>query len=128
MENVEMEAPLIGDPYDGDSEHMEELHPAPSGVLMAGDDEGGGGGDGDYPPIRNFEDAKCIWWIESTKLWVIAGPIAFNILCNYGINSFTNIFVGHIGDVELSAVAVALSVFGTFVFGFMVSFLIFIIL
>ncbi|KAF5946230.1 hypothetical protein HYC85_016458 [Camellia sinensis] len=47
------------------------------------------------------------------------GPIAFNILCNYGINSFTNIFVGHIGDVQLSAVAISLSVLANFSFGFL---------
>ncbi|KAK9743029.1 hypothetical protein RND81_03G212200 [Saponaria officinalis] len=101
--------------HEDDKDPTAELHPAPSGVLMTGDEDGGG----DYPPIRSFEDFKYLWWIESTKLWIIAGPIAFNILCNYGINSFTNIFVGHIGDVELSAVAISLSVFGSFVFGFM---------
>ncbi|CAI0470300.1 unnamed protein product [Linum tenue] len=57
--------------------------------------------------------------MESSKLWGIAGPIAFNILCNYGVNSFTNIFVGHIGDVELSAVAISLSVIANFSFGFL---------
>ncbi|XVF33300.1 hypothetical protein REPUB_Repub17cG0156700 [Reevesia pubescens] len=38
---------------------------------------------------------------------------------NYGINSFTNIFVGHIGDIELSAVAIASSVVSNFSFGFL---------
>ncbi|XP_062154611.1 protein DETOXIFICATION 34 [Alnus glutinosa] len=74
---------------------------------------------GDYPPIRNFEDLKYVCYSETTKLWVIAGPIAFNIWCNYGINSFTNIFVGHIGNVELSAVAISLSVIANFSFGFL---------
>ncbi|XP_022769511.1 protein DETOXIFICATION 34-like [Durio zibethinus] len=87
-----------------------ELHPAPSSLIS---DEG------DYPPIKSFTDAKKICSIESSKLWAIATPIAFNIWCNYGINSFTNIFVGHIGDVELSAVAIALSVVANFSFGFM---------
>ncbi|XP_062090365.1 protein DETOXIFICATION 34 [Humulus lupulus] len=59
----------------------------------------------------------CI--VESSKLWAIAGPIVFNIWCNYGINSFTNIFVGHLGDVELSAVAISLSVIANFSFGFL---------
>ncbi|EOX95916.1 hypothetical protein QUC31_005283 [Theobroma cacao] len=87
-----------------------ELHPAPSSLISEG---------GDYPPIQSFEDAKNICFIESSKLWAIATPIAFNIWCNYGINSFTNIFVGHIGDIELSAVAIALSVVANFSFGFM---------
>jgi MATE family multidrug resistance protein len=90
-----------------------ELHHAPTTLI---------GTDGDYPPIQSFEDVKYVWCSETTKLWTIAGPIAFNIWCNYGINSFTNIFVGHIGDVELSAVAISLSVIANFSFGFLVSF------
>lgn len=73
----------------------------------------------DYAPARGFKEVRTVFWGESLKLWKIAGPIAFNILCNYGVNSFTNIFVGHIGDIELSAVAISLSVIGTFSFGFM---------
>lgn len=79
------------------------------------------GSGGDYEPIRSFGDAKRICFVESKKLWVIAGPIIFNMLCNYGINSFTNIFAGHIGNVELSAIAISLSVIGNFSFGFLVS-------
>ncbi|MCD7449157.1 hypothetical protein HAX54_049520 [Datura stramonium] len=88
-----METPIFG------SSSMEpmELHSAPSTMLT------------DYPPVQSFQDLKNLIGMESGKLWAIAGPIAFNILCNYGINSFTSIFVGHIGDVELSAVAISLS-------------------
>ncbi|KAM5555552.1 protein DETOXIFICATION 35-like [Rosa sericea] len=77
------------------------------------------GSGGDYEPIRSFEDAKNICFVESKKLWMIAGPIIFNMLCNYGINSFTNIFAGHIGNVELSAITISLSVIGNFSFGFL---------
>ncbi|GAB4861712.1 Protein DETOXIFICATION 34 [Ancistrocladus abbreviatus] len=90
-----------------------ELHPAPATGLIP-HEEGG-----DYPPIHTFADAKYVLWLESSRLWGIGGPIAFNILCNYGINSFTNIFVGHIGDIELSAVAISLSVIANFSFGFL---------
>jgi len=68
-----------------------ELHHAPTKLIETNA--------GDYPPIRNFEDVKYVCYSEATKLWAIAGPIAFNIWCNYGINSFTNIFVGHLGNV-----------------------------
>lgn len=85
---------------------------APTAITSSG---------GDYEPIRSFEDAKNICFVESKKLWMIAGPIIFNMLCNYGINSFTNIFAGHIGNVELSAIAISLSVIGNFSFGFLVS-------
>ncbi|XP_031391305.1 protein DETOXIFICATION 34 [Punica granatum] len=90
-----------------------ELHHAPTTVL------GPIEGDTDYPPVRTLDDAKVICSLESKKLWSIAGPIAFNILCNYGINSFTNIFAGHLGDVELSAVAICLNVIANFSFGFL---------
>ncbi|XP_030515501.1 protein DETOXIFICATION 34 [Rhodamnia argentea] len=88
-----------------------DLHHAPTTFL--------GPSEGDYEPVKTFDDAKYVCRLESTKLWVIAGPIAFNILCNYGVNSFTNIFVGHIGNVELSAVAISLSVIANFSFGFL---------
>ncbi|XP_019176200.1 PREDICTED: protein DETOXIFICATION 34 [Ipomoea nil] len=106
-----MESPLF---YSGGSTSssvaaMEEaeLHEAPSTML------------GDYPAIRSYEDLRNLFWVESIKVWGIAGPIAFNILCNYGINSFTSIIVGHLGDVELSAVAISLSVIANFSFGFL---------
>ncbi|KAF8027762.1 hypothetical protein BT93_E0629 [Corymbia citriodora subsp. variegata] len=60
-----------------------------------------------------------VFWIETVRMWRIAALIAFNILCQYGTNSFAYIFVGHIGDVKLSAVTISLSVIGTFSFGFM---------
>ncbi|GFY90262.1 MATE efflux family protein [Actinidia rufa] len=106
-----METPVIQSRGGGGGVET-ELHHAPSEVLVAG--EGG-----DYPPMHSFGDVKNIFYIETVKLWAIAAPIAFNILCNYGVNSFTNIFVGHIGNVELSAVAISLSVLANFSFGFL---------
>ncbi|KAJ8752883.1 hypothetical protein K2173_008618 [Erythroxylum novogranatense] len=73
----------------------------------------------DYEPVKSFKEAKSVFCVESLKMWRIAAPIAFNMLCQFGVNSVTNIFVGHIGDYELSAVAISLSVIGTFSFGFM---------
>ncbi|PKI50748.1 hypothetical protein CRG98_028890, partial [Punica granatum] len=59
--------------------------------------------DGDYQPVRSLGEVAALFWAETIKMWKIAAPIAFTIICQYGTNSFTNIFVGHIGDVELSA-------------------------
>nr|TKS06203.1 hypothetical protein D5086_0000125190 [Populus alba] len=104
------------DSFVRDNHHFLEtadLHPAPSTLIT--NDQGG-----DYPPAIGFGDVKYICLLESSKLWAIAGPIAFNIICNYGVNSFTNIFVGHIGDIELSAVAISLSVIANFSFGFLI--------
>ncbi|KAK7279920.1 hypothetical protein RJT34_24981 [Clitoria ternatea] len=75
--------------------------------------------DGDYAEVRGFKEARKVFWIETVKVWQIALPIIFNILCQYGVNSVTNIFVGHIGDLELSAMSLVNSVIGTFAFGFM---------
>ncbi|KAJ8573180.1 hypothetical protein K7X08_009691 [Anisodus acutangulus] len=55
--------------YDGSSMEQTELHSAPSAMLE------------DYPPVQGFQDLKNLIGMESGKLWTIAGPIAFNILC-----------------------------------------------
>ncbi|KAK4411417.1 protein DETOXIFICATION 34 [Sesamum angolense] len=107
---LEMEKSLSDTKSSSNNEAI--LHEAPSVLLLDGDA-------GDYPPVQSFQDAQTLLRIESVKLWAIAAPIAFNILCNYGINSFTSIFVGHIGDVELSAVAISLSVIANLSFGFL---------
>ncbi|KAA8539944.1 hypothetical protein F0562_026636 [Nyssa sinensis] len=75
--------------------------------------------DGDYRPAKGFRQMRSVFWIETAKLWKIAAPITISVLCQYGTNSITNIFVGHIGEVELSAVSISLSVIGIFSFGFM---------
>ncbi|KAK2983554.1 hypothetical protein RJ640_023088 [Escallonia rubra] len=77
------------------------------------------GDDGDYLRLKTFREWRTVFWLETVKLWRIGGPIAFTILCQFGTNSVTNMFVGHIGNIELSAVSIALSVIGTFSFGFM---------
>ncbi|XP_073144842.1 protein DETOXIFICATION 35-like [Henckelia pumila] len=77
------------------------------------------GDDGDYLPAKGIKDWSRVFSIETAKLWRIGGPIAFQILCQFGTNSVTNMFVGHLGDVELSAFSISLSVIGTFSFGFM---------
>lgn len=74
----------------------------------------------DYAPARSWTDVKRVLSTESAKMWMIAAPVGFNIICQYGVSSITNIFVGHIGEVELSAVSISLSVIGTFSFGFLV--------
>lgn len=75
----------------------------------------------DEPEVTKLRDAWETFVGESTKLWWIATPIAFSIVCLYGINSTTQIFAGHLGNLELSAVAIGLSVISNFSFGFLVS-------
>ncbi|KAL3653547.1 Protein DETOXIFICATION 35 [Castilleja foliolosa] len=94
-----MEAPLLDRIYGGD-------------FQLIGDD-------GDYIPAKGVRSWWRVFCIESSKLWRIGGPIAFQILCQFATNTVATIFVGHLGDVELSAFSIALSVVGTFAFGFM---------
>ncbi|KAM7491586.1 hypothetical protein LguiA_034507 [Lonicera macranthoides] len=77
------------------------------------------GDDGDYRSVKGLTEWRLVFWIESVKLWRIAFPIAFTTICQYGLNSVTTMFVGHIGNIELSAVSIANSVIGTFSFGFL---------
>ncbi|XP_015068572.1 protein DETOXIFICATION 35-like [Solanum pennellii] len=77
------------------------------------------GNDGDYRPVNGLKQWWIIFWIETVKLWKIGGPIAFNILCQYGIYSITVAFCGHLGALQLSAISIAQNVIGTFSFGFM---------
>nr|XP_004234431.1 protein DETOXIFICATION 35-like isoform X1 [Solanum lycopersicum] len=77
------------------------------------------GHDGDYRPVEDLKEWWIVFWIETVKLWEIGGPIAFNVLCQYGTYSITVAFCGHLGAVELSAISVAQNVIGTFSFGFM---------
>ena len=82
-----------------------------------------GGGEGDYPPLRSWKEVNSMVWTETLKLWRVAGPLALQIMCHFGIESLTTVFVGHIGNLELSAVSVSLSIIGTFTYGFLVPFL-----
>ncbi|KAK4384335.1 protein DETOXIFICATION 35 [Sesamum angolense] len=94
----------------------------------------GGAAAGAEPPPRDPADRRRrrlssgwraeslvgVFCIESGKLWRIGGPIVIQILCQYGGTSVATIFVGHLGDVDLSAFTIASTVIGTFAFGFMV--------
>lgn len=87
-------------------------------MPLLGDDNGG-----DYAPAKTFQQFKHIVWSETVKTWAISGPVIFQIVCQYGTNSVTNIFVGQLGELELSGISIAISVIATFAFGFMVSIL-----
>ncbi|KAK4480735.1 hypothetical protein RD792_013817 [Penstemon davidsonii] len=74
---------------------------------------------GDYLAAKGLKAWWKVFCMESLKLWRIGGPIALQIVCQYGTTSVTTVFVGHLGDIELSAFSIALSVVCTFSFGFM---------
>ncbi|XP_055828350.1 protein DETOXIFICATION 35-like [Solanum dulcamara] len=93
--------------------------PLLNGYSGSGDHNQLVGTDGDYRPAKSFKVWWAIFCVETVKMWRIGGPIAFNIICQYGVNSLTNIFVGHLGNIELSAISIAQTVISTFSFGFM---------
>ncbi|XP_021752428.1 protein DETOXIFICATION 35-like [Chenopodium quinoa] len=74
---------------------------------------------GDYAEVKSISEAAAVFKEETGKLWKIATPLVFNIVCQYATNSLTNIFVGHLGELELSAISISMSVINTFAFGFM---------
>ncbi|KAG6505534.1 hypothetical protein ZIOFF_037890 [Zingiber officinale] len=82
-------------------------------------DDAEAGAPADYPAVRTAREAWAVFAEESRKLWAIGAPIALNILCLYGYNSSTQIFVGHLSNLELSAVAITLNVLSSFAFGFL---------
>ncbi|PWZ28100.1 Protein DETOXIFICATION 34 [Zea mays] len=95
-----------------------------AGALVAAactgtDTDTDNGSSRDAPAVRSPRAAWALFVEESRRLWAIGAPIALNIICLYGTNSTTQIFAGHIGNLELSAVAVGLSVVSNFSFGFL---------
>ncbi|KAI5669794.1 hypothetical protein M9H77_19647 [Catharanthus roseus] len=55
--------------------------------------------------------------IESKKLWHIVGPAIFSRLASYSMFVVSQAFAGHIGDLELAAMAISSSVIVGFDFG-----------
>ncbi|XP_021826924.1 protein DETOXIFICATION 35-like isoform X4 [Prunus avium] len=73
--------------------------------------------DDDCAAVRSFEEAMWVSWKEAVKLWRIAAPVAFTTLFQYLVVSVTTVFVGHLGDLELSAVSLSVTVISGIPFG-----------
>ncbi|KAK9113183.1 hypothetical protein Scep_020702 [Stephania cephalantha] len=58
-------------------------------------------------------------WVESKKMWYIAGPAILCAVAQFSMEFVTVAFVGHLGDVELAAVSVVQNVIEGFAFGVM---------
>ncbi|OVA15275.1 Multi antimicrobial extrusion protein [Macleaya cordata] len=58
-------------------------------------------------------------WIESKKLWYIAGPAIFSRIASFSMNIITQSFAGHLGNLELASIAIANTVIVGFSFGLM---------
>lgn len=49
-------------------------------------------------------------WIESKKMWVVAGPAIFTRVSTFGVAIISQAFIGHIGATELAAYALVSTV------------------
>ncbi|KAI3843995.1 hypothetical protein MKX03_000360 [Papaver bracteatum] len=56
-------------------------------------------------------------WIESNKLWHIVGPTIFSRIASYSMFIITQAFAGHLGNLELAAIALSTTVIVGFCFG-----------
>ncbi|KAK6116546.1 hypothetical protein DH2020_049652 [Rehmannia glutinosa] len=75
--------------------------------------------DDDIQPINGITVFAREFFIESKKLWCLAGPAIFTSLCQYGLMTITQIFAGHLGTIQLAAVSVENSIISGFSFGMM---------
>ncbi|KAH0455519.1 hypothetical protein IEQ34_015551 [Dendrobium chrysotoxum] len=56
-------------------------------------------------------------WIESKKLWRVAGPAIFSRVSTYSMIVITQAFAGHLGDLQLASMSIANNVVIGFSFG-----------
>ena len=59
-------------------------------------------------------------WIESKKLWRVAGPAIFSRIASFSMFVITQAFAGHLGDLELAAISISTNVILGFDVGLMV--------
>ena len=60
------------------------------------------------------------FWIESKKLWHIVGPSILSRLASYSMFVITQASAGHLGDLELAGISIAINVIIGFDFGLLV--------
>ncbi|GJS20811.1 DETOXIFICATION 27-like protein [Tanacetum coccineum] len=58
-------------------------------------------------------------WVESKKIWKIAGPSSFSRLSLYSLAVITQSFAGHLSDTDLAAISIATTVITSITFGFL---------
>ncbi|KAL6558684.1 Protein DETOXIFICATION 31 [Orobanche minor] len=63
----------------------------------------------DIAPIMGCRDLYRELMAESRKLWCLAGPVIFTIICQYSLGASTQIFAGHLGTFQLAAYSVEFS-------------------
>ncbi|KAI3900340.1 hypothetical protein MKW92_006935 [Papaver armeniacum] len=69
----------------------------------------------DHNEIQN--DLPTRVWVESKKLWYIAGPSIFSGIASFFMIIVTQAFAGHLGNLELAAIALSFTIVIGFSFG-----------
>lgn len=64
----------------------------------------------DIDPINGVGDFFREFFVESKKLWRLAGPAIFSSLCRYSLGAVTQVFAGHLSALDLAAFAIENSV------------------
>ncbi|KAI3859897.1 hypothetical protein MKX03_016532 [Papaver bracteatum] len=75
-------------------------------------------GNNDYHGQNENDLARRVW-VESKKLWHIAGPGIFSRISGFSITIITVAFAGNLGNLELASISIAINVFMGFNFGLM---------
>ena len=60
-------------------------------------------------------------WEESKKLWSIVGPAAVSRIALSSMNLITQAHAGHLGELELASISIAITVVSGFSFGMLVT-------
>ncbi|KAF7829314.1 protein DETOXIFICATION 29 [Senna tora] len=87
-------------------------HNSPEGAIFSAESS-------DIPPITTSLDFFTHFFIESKKLWYLAGPAIFTSISQYSLGAITQLLAGHVGTIQLAAVSVENSVIAGFCFGVM---------
>ena len=58
-------------------------------------------------------------WLESKKMWAIAGPSIFSRLALFSMTVITQAFAGHLSNLDLAAISIASTVIIAITFGFL---------
>lgn len=111
MERENNKEPLITQRVADDDDHQPQASPLLSTSFAADGD--------DIQPIKGPKEFFREFGVESKKLWHLAGPAIFTSICQYSLGAITQLFAGHVGDIELAAVSVENSVIAGFSFGIM---------
>ncbi|KVH95626.1 Multi antimicrobial extrusion protein [Cynara cardunculus var. scolymus] len=107
MENVKQQQPLLaGDNGRNNYTNLKQFPAAPENVEA--EDRG--------VEINGVKDFCREFYVESKKLWYLAGPAIFTSICQYTVGATTQLFAGQLGTMQLAAVSVENSVIGGFSF------------